>query len=42
MENQNFAKCCSCFDKVEGQNIGDFVTVFVEDCTQGTLLGKTV
>ena len=30
------------FDKVEGQNIGDFVTVFVEDCTQGTLLGKTI
>jgi hypothetical protein len=28
------------FDKVEGQNIGDFVTVFVEDCTQGTLWGK--
>jgi transcriptional regulator with GAF, ATPase, and Fis domain len=25
---------------VEGQKIGDFVTVFVEDCTQGTLLGK--
>ncbi len=28
------------FDKVEGQNIGDFVTVFVHDSTQGTLLGK--
>ena len=30
------------FDKVEGQNIGDFVTVFVNNCTQGTLLGKTI
>ena len=27
MESQNFAKCSSGFDKVEGQNIGDFVTV---------------
>ncbi|MEC5394014.1 tRNA (N6-isopentenyl adenosine(37)-C2)-methylthiotransferase MiaB [Bergeyella sp. RCAD1439] len=30
------------FDKMEGQNIGDLVTVHVYDCTQGTLLGKTV
>ena len=30
------------FDKVEGQNIGDFVTVFVHDSTQGTLLGKAI
>lgn len=30
------------FDKLPGQQIGDFVTVFVDGCTQGTLLGKTV
>lgn len=30
------------FDKKEGQKLGDFVTVFVENSTQGTLLGKTV
>jgi tRNA-2-methylthio-N6-dimethylallyladenosine synthase len=30
------------FDKIKGQKLGDFVSVFVEDCTQGTLLGKTV
>lgn len=30
------------FDKQEGQKLGDFVSVFVHDCTRGTLLGKTV
>lgn len=27
------------FDKTEGQKLGDFVSVFVHDCTRGTLLG---
>jgi len=30
------------FDKKEGQKIGDIVTVFVYDNTQGTLLGRTI
>lgn len=30
------------FDKVEGQKLGDIVSVFVHDNTQGTLIGKTV
>lgn len=30
------------FDKVEGQKLGDIVSVFVQDNTQGTLLGRTV
>lgn len=30
------------FDQMPGQKMGDFVTVFVHDCTQGTLLGKII
>ncbi|MDO4225143.1 MAG: tRNA (N6-isopentenyl adenosine(37)-C2)-methylthiotransferase MiaB [Bergeyella zoohelcum] len=30
------------FDKKEGQKLGDIVSVFVEDCTQGTLLGRMI
>ena len=38
---EELSECSSGFDKVEGQNIGDFVTVFVHDSTtQGTLLGE--
>lgn len=41
-KGRNSQNAVCVFDKKEGQKVGDFVNVFVEDCTQGTLLGRTV
>lgn len=41
-KGRNSQNAVCVFDKKEGQKIGDIVTVFVYDNTQGTLLGKTL
>lgn len=40
-KGRNSQNAVCVFDKLEGQKIGDIVTVFVYDNTQGTLLGRT-
>lgn len=41
-KGRNSQNAVCVFDKLEGQKIGDTVTVFVHGNTQGTLLGETV
>jgi len=41
-KGRNSQNAVCVFDKLEGQQIGDLVDVFVFDNTQGTLLGETV
>ena len=41
-KGRNSQNAVCVFDKLEGQKLGDLVTVFVHGNTQGTLLGKTV
>ncbi|MGE4514923.1 MAG: tRNA (N6-isopentenyl adenosine(37)-C2)-methylthiotransferase MiaB, partial [Chryseobacterium sp.] len=41
-KGRNSQNAVCVFDKLEGQEIGDIVNVFVFDNTQGTLLGETV
>lgn len=41
-KGRNSQNAVCVFDKLEGQKLGDIVTVFVYDNTQGTLLGTTV
>ena len=41
-KGRNSQNAVCVFDKLEGQKLGDFVTVFVHGNTQGTLLGETV
>ena len=41
-KGRNSQNAVCVFDKLEGQKLGDMVTVFVHNNTQGTLLGKTV
>ena len=41
-KGRNSQNAVCVFDKLEGQKVGDIVTVFAYDNTQGTLLGKTV
>ena len=41
-KGRNSQNAVCVFDKLEGQKLGDFVTVFVHENTQGTLLGETV
>ncbi len=41
-KGRNSQNAVCVFDKLEGQKIGDIVTVFVHGNTQGTLLGETV
>lgn len=41
-KGRNSQNAVCVFDKLEGQKIGDTVTVFVHGNTQGTLLGSTV
>ncbi len=40
-KGRNSQNAVCVFDKLEGQKIGDMVSVFVYDNTQGTLLGRT-
>nr|WP_283162851.1 tRNA (N6-isopentenyl adenosine(37)-C2)-methylthiotransferase MiaB [Elizabethkingia miricola] len=40
-KGRNSQNAVCVFDKLEGQKIGDMVSVFVHDNTQGTLLGRT-
>ena len=41
-KGRNSQNAVCVFDKLEGQKLGDIVTVFVHGNTQGTLLGETV
>lgn len=41
-KGRNSQNAVCVFDKIEGQKLGDTVTVFVYDNTQGTLLGRVV
>ena len=41
-KGRNSQNAVCVFDKLEGQRLGDIVTVFVHGNTQGTLLGETV
>lgn len=41
-KGRNSQNAVCVFDKLEGQKLGDLVTVFVHGNTQGTLLGETV
>ena len=41
-KGRNSQNAVCVFDKLEGQKLGDIVTVFVHGNTQGTLLGRTV
>ena len=41
-KGRNSQNAVCVFDKLEGQKLGDFVTVFVHGNTQGTLLGETI
>jgi len=41
-KGRNSQNAVCVFDKLEGQNLGDVVKVYVYDNTQGTLLGRTV
>lgn len=41
-KGRNSQNAVCVFDKLDGQKIGDIVTVFVHGNTQGTLLGETV
>ena len=41
-KGRNSQNAVCVFDKLEGQKLGDIVSVFVHGNTQGTLLGKTV
>ncbi|WP_300674201.1 tRNA (N6-isopentenyl adenosine(37)-C2)-methylthiotransferase MiaB [Soonwooa sp.] len=40
-KGRNSQNAVCVFDKLEGQKVGDIVSVFVYDNTQGTLLGRT-
>ncbi len=40
-KGRNSQNAVCVFDKLEGQKVGDIVSVFVHDNTQGTLLGRT-
>ncbi len=40
-KGRNSQNAVCVFDKLEGQKVGDMVSVFVYDNTQGTLLGRT-
>ncbi|KMQ72031.1 tRNA (N6-isopentenyl adenosine(37)-C2)-methylthiotransferase MiaB [Chryseobacterium koreense] len=41
-KGRNSQNAVCVFDKIEGQKLGDTVTVFVYDNTQGTLLGRVI
>ena len=41
-KGRNSQNAVCVFDMLEGQKIGDIVSVFVHGNTQGTLLGETV
>lgn len=41
-KGRNSQNAVCVFDKLEGQKLGDMVTVFVHGNTQGTLLGRTI
>ncbi|WP_234109699.1 tRNA (N6-isopentenyl adenosine(37)-C2)-methylthiotransferase MiaB [Chryseobacterium sp. R2A-55] len=41
-KGRNSQNAVCVFDKLEGQKVGDIVSVFVHGNTQGTLLGKTI
>ena len=41
-KGRNSQNAVCVFDKLEGQKLGDIVTVFIHGNTQGTLLGETV